>query len=71
MEFYGNKWVKALPQFPYFRNLSVLLTVQVLLKLQFTEKEKETLSVVAEFFSNAAWFAISIKWTKQNRTFYI
>ena len=71
MEFYENKWVKALPQFPYFRNLSVLLTVQVLLKLQFTEKEKETLSVVAGFFSNAAWFTISIKWTKQNRTFYI
>ena len=43
----------------------------MLLKLQFTEKEKATLSVATGFFSNAAWFAINTTWTKQNKTFYI
>ena len=43
----------------------------MLLKLQFTEKEKAILSTATGFFSNAAWFAINITWTKQNRTFCI
>ena len=32
----------------------------MLLKLQFTEEEKTALSIVTGFFSNAAWFVVSI-----------
>ena len=38
----------------------------MLLKPQFTEKEKAALSIVAGFFSNGAWFAINLTWTKHN-----
>ena len=43
----------------------------MLLKLQFTEKEKATLSIVTGIFSNAPWFVISITWTKQNFLYII
>ena len=65
LEFHGNKWVTALPQFPCFRKLlDYNLNEKVLVKPQFTEKEKATLSIVSGFFSNAAWFVISITWKK-------
>ena len=55
MKFHGNKSVTALPRFPCFRNLSDYnLNGKVILKLQFTEKEKARLSIVAGFFFNAA-----------------
>ena len=37
----------------------------MLLKLQSPEKEKAMLLLVTGSFSNAAWFAINITWTKQ------
>ena len=43
----------------------------MLLKLQFTEKEKATLSIVTGIFSNAPWFVISTTWTKQNFLYII
>ena len=44
----------------------------VLLELQFTKKEKTTLSIVSGFCSNAVLFAISISNVNQTKqTFYI
>ena len=72
LKFHGNKWVTALPPFPYFRNLSDYnLKWESVTKTTIYRERKATLLIVTGFFSNAAWFAISITWTKQNRTFSI
>ena len=69
LEFQGDKWVIASPRFAYFINWSDYNIKWELSKLQFTEKEKVTLSI--GFFFNAVWFATSITWTRQNKLFYI
>ena len=72
LKFYGNKWVTALPRFLCFRNLSDYnLKWESIIKTTIYRKRKSNAFNSNRVFSNAAWFAISITWTKQNRSFNI
>ena len=62
----------VLPRFAYFGNLSDYnLKWDCVIKNAIYRERKSNTFNSDRVFSNAAWFAISITWTKQNRTFSI
>ena len=75
MELCGKKWVTALSRFPCFRNLSDYnLEWESVIKTTIYRERQNNTSIAKDFFSNAAWFVVSISSinkTEQNETSYI